>query len=520
MFSPPLYIVRKLPFKDIVESDFNVQGDFDRYMIKQSDSPLLRQIRKITYSDDKYNKFIVFVDCKGAKSREARLKKLVQHGFKLGDQKFEISERSASMTRNSILSFVDSRIIKELDKRITMDIDFDTTVVSKYRAYRGLMLSSCHCIEGWVPKMVVVPDYFTTIPNQHIKYAYDHTTAFIDKDGREREWTQKDIGEKFSDIEINAFDGAGIHHPAISRKIEELIGSETPMTSMIIRRPYIKGCSHEFDYVSFYAERGVTEIMDIWGVKYSVTEDAEPLMIMTEGMFKGLKYFKEDGTYHDWERYWEKFRKYNHCFGVAKWNFSLDEEPVYTRVNYQVLQDLELPYERFALLAKNSIDWLKKLIDTDPISTYCFLGIKPDAAKALNNYVRAIKRNPEMIKEEGARQYLISLIEKYKDEMKCGKLWLKACFKFLVPDLIMMAEHIGGLEPVGCLEADEFFSFNKAGIIEGEKLIERNPHICKSEHTILKGVNKEIINKYCGHLVNICMVNCKSITPQRLNGAD
>jgi len=54
----------------------------------------------------------------------------------------------------------------------------------------------------------------------------------------------------------------------------------------------------------------------------------------------------------------------------------------------------------------------------------------------------------------------------------------------------------------------------------GERLIERNPHICKSEHTILRGVDNELTQKYCGHLVNVGMVNCKSITPQRLNGAD
>ena len=112
------------------------------------------------------------------------------------------------------------------------------------------------------------------------------------------------------------------------------------------------------------------------------------------------------------------------------------------------------------------------------------------------------------------------LIDKYKDDLKCGKIWLKGSFKFLVPDLMMLMQHIRGLPTTGCLESDEFYSFNKFGIIEGEKLIERNPHICKSEHTILKGVNKPLINEYFGHLTNTCMINCKSITPQRLNGAD
>ena len=84
----------------------------------------------------------------------------------------------------------------------------------------------------------------------------------------------------------------------------------------------------------------------------------------------------------------------------------------------------------------------------------------------------------------------------------------------------MMMEHIGGLEPVGCLGSDEFYSHNKDGVILGERLIERNPHICRSEHVIMTGVQNELTATYCSHLDNVCMINSKSITPQRLNGAD
>lgn len=84
----------------------------------------------------------------------------------------------------------------------------------------------------------------------------------------------------------------------------------------------------------------------------------------------------------------------------------------------------------------------------------------------------------------------------------------------------MLMEHIGGLPLKGALEADEFFCFDRTGTMLGERLLERNPHICKSEHVILKGTTNELLEKYCGHLVNTAIVNCKSITPQRLNGAD
>ena len=183
MYSPALYVVRKFPLKFLIDNNFDIvltSKEEKQYHINQQDNMLFRQIRLITTDTSKFNKYVVFVDCKGGKSYEEELKQLVVNGFNIGGQHFEYSERSASMVRTSILSFVDESIIEELDKRITMELKFDKTVLSKYYAYRGLMLSSCHCIENWIPKIVVVPDYFRVISNQHIKYVYDKETEFVD----------------------------------------------------------------------------------------------------------------------------------------------------------------------------------------------------------------------------------------------------------------------------------------------------------------------------------------------------
>jgi len=242
---------------------------------------------------------------------------------------------------------------------------------------------------------------------------------------------------------------------------------------------------------------------------------------MTESMYKGKKYFEQYKDHRDWEEYWKRFKKYEHCIGVAKWNYSFEEEPIYTRANYQILQDLELDYDNFALLAKDSIEWVTKIINGNSLYTYCFLGLFADRYKPLNSYCKSIIRNPEMLKEFGVRNYLISIISKYINEFKCGKLWLNSCFRFLSVDLIMLLEWIGGNKnPEGCLNSDEFYTSNINGVYDGEYVIERNPHICKSEHVILNAVNNELLKKYCSHLSNVCMINGKSITPQRLNGAD
>lgn len=524
MFAPPLYKVRKVPFKYICDNNFNITEDKDfenNFLINQQDNMLFRQIRLITGNYDKYNPYIIFTDCNGSNSREKEFETLIKDGFTCREQKVRIGECSASMTRGGMLSFVDESIEEDLVERVTLGLDIGETVLDKWYAYRGLMLSSCHCIEDWIPKIVIVPDYYRTINNQNIKYVIDKETDFIDKSGNKRKWKQKDIVQGVKDIEINVFDGCGFHHPKITEFVKTYLKSETSPTSILWRAPFIKGVTHELNYVDFYKEMGIDCIVDIWGKKHSVSEDSEPMIVMCESMYKGYKYFQKYGDFRDWVDYWDRFKKYQHCIGVAKWNFTKEEEQVYTRSNYQILQDLDLPYEDFALLAKDSVDWIEKIINGDKLYTYCFLGLFADKSKAINQYTKSILKNPEMLKEYNVRSYLISLVKKYKDEMKCGKLWIKSCFKFLAPDLIMLMEWAGGIKnPNGALGNKDFFTFGIGGVYSGSYLIERNPHICRSEHVLLNAVTNDLMEKYCSHLDNVCIINGKSITPQRLNGAD
>ena len=520
MFAPHSYTVRKYPLKFVIDREFSLpltEEEDQKYRVKQQDNLLFRQLRRITKDEDTLQNYLLFINCKGGKSYEKSLRRLVRDGVTLGSRHFRLSERSASMTRSSILSFVDDTVADELERRITMDVTMETTVLSKYYAYRGLMLSSCHCLEDWYPKIVVMPDCVRTIPNQRIRYAFDQESTFTDKNGKERTWVQKDIGEDCRDITINVADGCGLHHPSISRQVQELLKNEAPLTSILWRGPFLKGVTHEIDYEAFYRDRGVTGITDLWGVRHDFSE---PMILITESMYKGLPYFAGTHTAKDWAEYWRRFCKYEHCLGIARWNYTTEEEPVYTRANYQILQDLDLAYEDFAGLAGDSVRLIQHIQEGDPLYTYCYLGLTGPYAKGTNDYTRALLKNPEMLKETGVKQYVASLLEKSRNDLKCGKLWLKSTFKFLVPDPIFLLEHMGGLKTNGCLAADEFFSGGTSGPLSGEHLIERNPHICRSEHVILKGACPEPLQRYAGHLANTCIINAKSITAQRLNGAD
>lgn len=509
--------------RELVQADYRLQIPKDKrlqYTISQQYNQLFRQIQIITGDYSDFNRYIVFVDCNGVSAnREELVGYIIRNGFTINNQRFELSERSASMTRNSILSFVDVSILQELNERVVMGIDVGEVVLSKYYAYRGLMLSSCHCIEGWIPKVVIVPDYMRVLPDQRVKCLYDREMQFTDKDGNVRPWKQKDVKEITTDIELNVFDGCGIHDPRITDYIRSCLRIKERPTSMIVRMPFIKGVSHEMDYVSYFAEQGVTEITDVWGHKHSVSPSAEPMFILTESMYKGIKYFKQTGTYADWERYWELFKKYDHCVGISKWQYTKEREPVYSRANYQILQDLNLPYDDFKCLAADSVEWAEKIMSCDPLYTYCFLGLLADSHDDADDYGKAILKNPEMLNESGVRDHIRTMLRKYRDEFCCGKIWLKGAFKFIAPDLVALMQHIGGLDPVGCLKEGEFYAHDVDGAILGERDLERNPHICSTEHVILTGVQNSG-TRWVEHLDNVCMINCWEIVPQRLQGAD
>ena len=520
MASPKLYRVNKLTLTDVVDEKYYMIVDHPedgRFSILQQDNLLFRQVRLITKEVGIYNPYVLFVDCKGQKNKVSELTEIILNGFYFNNRRFVMSERSASMARNSILSFVDFSIAKQLDERITMGVTFEKTVLSKWVAYRGLMFSSCFVMENWFPKVIVVADYEKIIPEQHIKFLEDETVSFVDKQGNDRTWVQKAITSGTKDLPLNCFDGCGLHHPSITAQVKDRLQIRENPTTILWRACFIKGVTHQFDYTGYLSSRGIEWIKDVWGVEHSIYE---PMIILTKSMFKGYTYFNKTHTLKDWEVYWENFYKYDHVWGVAKWNFSKEKEPAYTLGNYQILQDLDLPYDQFSTLSNVSMDYIEHVVEGDPVYTYHFLGLMADKHEGLNNYMRAILKNPDMMRETGVRKYLLGLLTKKLDDMKCGKIYLDATFKFLAPDLIALVEHIGGLPVVGVLGNEEFWSQSNYKEYNGEYLIERNPHICSSEHVILKQNNSEDVKKWVGHLENVCMIDINSMTTARLNGAD
>ena len=110
MFSPPLYSVLKLNLNYIIAHDYNLKlsnEEKTQFTVLQGDNMMFRQIRLISMNNDKFQKFVVFVDATGGQNKPKAIKRLIERGFKINGKTYLFSERSASMVRQSMFSFVE-----------------------------------------------------------------------------------------------------------------------------------------------------------------------------------------------------------------------------------------------------------------------------------------------------------------------------------------------------------------------------------------------------------------------------
>lgn len=374
---------------------------------------------------------------------------------------------------------------------------------------------------SYLPYMIVVEDYYRTVPQQAIRYMIDTENV---KDGKT--YHNMKLVDGIKDIKTCPFDGLAIASPKFCNYISEQL--EEALTSFIFRIPYGKGLAIEIDFEQYCAEHGLDSITDIWGHKHSVSEIE---LILTRSAWKGEKYFTKYGDYRDWLDYLQQCERYDYGIGVTKWQKSFVDEPVYTRANYQILQDLKLPYDDFKHLADYSKEWGESIAHGFHNAVWNFTGVtykvsrdsKVISPQTDDPYLRTILKNPITLNDMHIRRHIKSLASKYFSEFCCGKLWLKGAFKFIVPDPIALLQHITGQEVVGSLMAGEMFSQSLTdGYFKGACILERNPHIAQSEHCVLTAIgdrNQELLD-YCGHLSNTVIINSYDTTLPRLSGAD
>ena len=273
--------------------------------------------------------------------------------FGQGDARYLAFERSGSMSRSAVLSFVRADIYEELSRRMTVGMTLGVCQLSKLYAYNGLLFSSGTRIETdmlWDKDAIVVIDNPTAVYPDVDVITVEDRTGIGDVRNYERV-------EKKSDVKVTLFDGEGILSPALAEEIDRLYCGKHIHTSFQIRMPYIKGMVHEVDFHGLFREATVTKITDLWGEEHPIER---VWMILTRSQFKGCGWMTENGL--SFSEYLKRLRAYRHTLYITGVNRTDSEQ--FTDLNYQFLSTLALSGEQFRPVDL-PFDWMKEHTDRE-----------------------------------------------------------------------------------------------------------------------------------------------------------
>jgi hypothetical protein len=299
---------------------------------------------------DALEEVLVYLDFSGIFDRRAvgRVKELqelaewlfrpegIELSFADGTFRFVAFERSASMSRKNMLSFVRADLYEPLWERMTLGMKISKCQLSKLYAYNGLMFTSGRVIEhGFhmdADHVIVVDNPRSIVP--------DVATVTVEDDGSDAPMRRYTRVEKTADIEVLEFDGEGLVSAELGYRLDPFGYEKHEHHSFQIRMPYIKGVVHEADFHALFAELGVTEIVDIEGVRHPVSRVD---MILTKSMCKGWGWMTENGL--NWREYLNRCREHGHRLFVS--GMDKRSRDGLTELNFQLLNTAAITAEEY-----------------------------------------------------------------------------------------------------------------------------------------------------------------------------
>ena len=461
--------------------------------------------------------------------------------FGSGPHRYVAFERSASMSRQSRLSFIREDLYEPMRRRIMLDMELDRCQFSKLYAYNGLLFSTGIRVDG------------IRIDRKHRVIVVDNPTKKMERvpivsmqEGDQRGSFFR--YEALEDMKITCFDGVGL----ISKEYAEVVdraccGSHTH-TSFQIRMPYIKGMLHQVDFKDFLRNCGTMSLVDIWGKIHSLSSVD---IILTRSQFKAYDWLRENDM--TWEDYWDAFREYNHALYIT--NLSKTEPEKLVELNYQFLSTISIQPEEFRpddlpdgwshSPEDDPRQWLTKATETAYFNfrvneryrlAYFRRGLRQPKGSRANIMARVLEKNPKFIREPVYAEQLDWQARKILKGYAVGRLLVAGDNRFLSGDLLelmwRLAESPGAALPpqqafyarvqTDCFADDSFFAPGAAYAHEDSCTLLRNPHIARNEELQLSVYpdGDELRQYYLGHLTDVVMVSADSLAAERLGGAD
>lgn len=461
--------------------------------------------------------------------------------FGRGPHRYVSFERSASMSRQSRLSFIRADLYVIMRQRIMLDMTLDRCQLSKLYAYNGLMFSSGTRVDGIridKPHRVIVVDN----PKKLMQRVPVITVVEGDKYGKYyRE-------ETIEDINITCFDGVGLISKEYAETVDKAYCGRHCHTSFQIRLPYIKGMLHQVDFKDFLKRSGTQVIQDIWGINHPI-QNVD--IILTRSQFKADRWLQENDM--SWKDYWKAFRKYRHALYITNTNKEQAESLV--ALNYQFLSTVSIQPEEFrpadlpdgwnSSPQTDKRQWLTKATET-AYYNFCANGYfrkkyfldglsQPRKSRA---YILAamLNKNPRFINEPIYTDALETQAKILLKNYAIGHLLVPGDNRFLSGDLLELLRQLMSprvfqmpAERVFCdavtadfFAEDSFYAPGATYEHDESCTLLRNPHIARNEELQLSIYpdGDELREHYLGHLTDVVFVSADSLAAERLGGAD
>ena len=397
-------------------------------------------------------------------------KRLSKSGFYVNGIRYVRFSASAGQIRHGCCLMANEEIAEELTNRLMCD--FNNRVkefnLAKLSAYFALSTSSILWVS--TPRVCVIKDFFTTLPNQKLDWI---TT---DENGK------KTVEERILDITMNSCDGQGLISPEMAQKWSQEMNLGYVASSYVVRSIFVKGNLVPFDFHAYAKENGIEYIYDKWGHPYKVDEID---VLLSESQFKMHKY------YSSWEDYSEYIEMAQIGWGVSRYNRKFDDE--WVLANYQIIQVLNINKDDIKNLVQPTIDWIKKVCSGDPLYAmlYSLGGFSEDYQIEYNDVytraqslaMKAVVKNSDFLKDTYVQRKIYRNLIRSITQAKIGKIWVRGNYSFMISDPIAQCRSALGLDPKGEIPGEYIYSnfWNKRYEPEKDIVLCRSPLLDKHE---------------------------------------
>lgn len=324
-------------------------------------------------------------------------------------------------------------------------------------------------------------------------------------------------------ITTTAADGQGLFSFQFAEKLSEALKLDFTINAFQGRKPYMKFNAVRFDLKEWFKDKEVTEIVDVFGDSHEV-EKIDVILTKScakfwhsyvEGEEKPRSLFK---NMDDYNKRTEEYGWNELGFGVAKWAKPLQEMKAWTEITYQHIYALGLDKSAIWELFQPIKKVLKKVREgKDTAYLKAFIGMSGGSKKdedIASDVEKLITINERMQFDGYVRNFIMNQYLSKLEALKKGRIPVKARYQYMVSDVVALAEHIIGKEPVGFLKKGESYCSS----IEGNRTLIRNPITSFAEVCKTKFIKTD--NEWVQHLNNVTQSSIFSMDAIQQAGAD